>query len=119
LIPEADERFYAEKVVRLPDCYQINDRRREVSERTPTRSECGLPEEGLVLCCFNHSYKLLPETFALWMRVLQAVPQSVLWLAEANRWATENLRRAAARSNVAPERLVFAPRKPLADYLAA
>jgi predicted O-linked N-acetylglucosamine transferase (SPINDLY family) len=53
------------------------------------------------------------------MRVLQAVPQSVLWLAEGNRWATENLRRAAARSNVAPERLVFAPRKPLADYLAA
>jgi len=119
VIPEGQERHYAEKVFRLPHCYQINDRKREVSSRVPTRAECGLPEQGFVFCCFNQAYKLLPETFSLWMRVLRAVPQSVLWLAEANRWAAGKLRQAAADAAVAPERLVFAPRKPLPEYLAA
>jgi predicted O-linked N-acetylglucosamine transferase (SPINDLY family) len=119
IIPEGREGDYAERVVRLPHCYQLNDRRREVSERRPTRADCGLPERGFVFCCFNQAYKVLPETFALWMRVLHAVPGSVLWLAEANPWAVANLRRAARAAGVAEERLVFAPRKPLPDYLAA
>ena len=118
IIPEGMERCYAEKVVRLPGCYQINDRRREVSERTPTREECGLPAQGFVFCCFNQTYKILPEMFALWMRVMQAVPESVLWLLETNQWVAGNLRRAAAAKGIAPERLVFAPRKPQAEHLA-
>jgi protein O-GlcNAc transferase len=117
IVPGDQEQFYAERVVRLPDCYQINDRRREVSGRMPTRAECGLPENGVVFCCFNQTYKILPEMFGVWMRVLKAVPGSVLWLAEANRWATENLRRAAAERGVAAERLAFAARKDLPDYL--
>ena len=117
IIPPGSESHYAEKVVRLPDCYQITDRKREVSNRNLTRGECGLPEKGLVFCCFNQAYKILPETFALWMRVLKAVPGSVLWLAEANPWVAGNLRREAAARGVAGERLVFAPRKPLPDYL--
>ena len=118
IIPDKFERFYSETVVRLPDCYQINDRRREVSERTPSPEECGLPSGGFVFCCFNQAYKILPEVFALWMRLLHAVPGSVLWLLEANRWEADNLRRTAAASGIAPERLVFAPRRPLPDHLA-
>ena len=118
IIPEHQEPFYAERVVRLPDCYQVNDRRREVSDRVPGREECGLPARALVFCCFNQAYKILPETFDRWMRILRGVPGSVLWLAEANRWATENLRRAAAERGVAAERLVFAARKDLPEYLA-
>lgn len=117
IIPEGHERFYAEKVIRLPDCYQVNDRRREVSDRVPTREECGLPGSGIVFCCFNQAYKILPEMFGAWMRILHAVPGSVLWLAEANPWAAENLRREAAARGVAGERLVFAPRKPLGEYM--
>ena len=119
IVPAGRESDYAEQVVRLPNCYQLNDRKREVSEQRPTRADCGLPEKEFVFCCFNQAYKLLPETFALWMRVLRAVPQSVLWLAEANPWAAANLRRAAQAAGVAQERLVFAPRKPLPEYLAA
>lgn len=117
IVPGDQEQFYAERVVRLPDCYQINDRRREVSGRVPTRAECGLPDTGVVFCCFNQAYKILPEMFGVWMRVLKAVPGSVLWLAEANRWATENLRRSAAEHGVAAERLTFAARKDLPEYL--
>jgi predicted O-linked N-acetylglucosamine transferase (SPINDLY family) len=118
IIPSGMERYYSEKVVRLPDCYQINDRRREISDRIPTREEYGLPAQGLVFCCFNLSYKILPDVFGRWMRIMQAVPDSVLWLLEANQWAVRNLRRAAAAKGVAPERLVFAPRQPLAEHLA-
>lgn len=118
IIPAGMERCYAEKVVRLPDCYQINDRRREAGERTPTREECGLPGEGFVFCCFNQTYKILPDVFRLWTRIMRAVPGSVLWLMETNPWAVENLRQAAAAQGVAPGRLAFAPRKPLAEHLA-
>lgn len=117
IVPASHERFYAERVLRLPDCYQINDRRREVSARVPTRAECGLPDSGVIFCCFNQTYKILPEMFGAWMRIMKAVPGSMLWLAEGNRWATENLRHAAAERGVAPERLAFAARKDLPDYL--
>jgi len=117
IVPREQEPFYAEKVVWLPDCYQINDRNRAVSDRVPSRGECGLPDGALVFCCFNQAYKILPETFDRWMRILRGVPGSVLWLAEANPQATGNLRRAAAERGVAAERLVFASRKDLPEYL--
>lgn len=118
IIPAGMEHCYSEKVVRLADCYQINDRRREISDRTPTREECGLPAQGLVFCCFNLTNKILPDVFGLWMRIMKAVSGSVLWLLETNRWAVENLRNAASAQGVAPERLVFAPRLPVAEHLA-
>jgi predicted O-linked N-acetylglucosamine transferase (SPINDLY family) len=118
IIPEGVERHYAEKVVRLPDCYQVNDRKREISAVTPSRQECGLPAAGVVFCCFNQTAKILPDVFAAWMRILKAVPGSVLWLLETNRWASVNLRRAAADHGVPAERLVFASRKPLPEHLA-
>jgi predicted O-linked N-acetylglucosamine transferase (SPINDLY family) len=117
VIPPGQEGGYAEEVVRLPHCYQINDRRREVGEHVPSREECGLPASGIVFCCFNQAYKILPDTFALWMRVMRAVPGSVLWLAESNPWMPANLRRAAAAAGVSAERLVFAARRPLSEYL--
>ncbi len=117
IIPPGQESGYAEKVVRLPDCYQVTDCRREVAERVPTREECGLPAQGFVFCCFNQAYKILPGTFGMWMRIVQAVPGSVLWLAESNPWMIENLRRAAVARGVAAERLLFEPRKPLPEYL--
>jgi predicted O-linked N-acetylglucosamine transferase (SPINDLY family) len=118
VIPEGAERHYAEKVVRLPDCYQVNDRKREISAFTPSREECGLPAAGVVFCSFNQTAKILPDVFARWMRILKAVPGSVLWLLETNRWASANLRRAATEQGVAAERLVFATRKPLPEHLA-
>ncbi len=119
VVPEEQCAFYSEQVVWLPDCYLINDDRRTISARVPTRRECGLPDDGFVFCCFNNSYKLGPETFQVWMRLLTGIPASVLWLSEANASAQANLRRAAERCGVSADRLIFAPRLPeVADHLA-
>jgi predicted O-linked N-acetylglucosamine transferase (SPINDLY family) len=118
IIPPEYEKYYSEKVLRLPHCYQPNDRSRQVSDRVFTREELGLPKEGFVYCCFNNNYKILPETFDSWMRILKAVPGSVLWLLEDNAKASENLKKEAQSRGVDPGRLVFAPRMALPEHLA-
>ncbi len=119
VVPEEHCACYSEQVVWLPDCYLVNDDLRTISERTPSRRECGLPDDTFVFCCFNNSYKLGPETFQVWMRLLQATEGSVLWLSEANLTAQNNLRREAEQCGVAGQRLIFAPRLPeVADHLA-
>jgi len=117
IVPPGHEQFYSERVLRLPHCYQPNDRKREVAKPL-TRAEYGLPPDAFVFCCFNQAYKITPEIFACWMRLLEHVPGSVLWLLEDNRWATANLARAAQAHSIAPARLVFAPKLPLAQHLA-
>jgi predicted O-linked N-acetylglucosamine transferase (SPINDLY family) len=118
VIPHDEQRFYTEKVVYLPGCYQVNDARRAIAPRTPSRAEAGLPGEGFVFCCFNNNYKILPPVFGAWMRLLRDVPQSVLWLLEDNAAARRNLQEAARTRGVDPARLVFAPRLPPAEHLA-
>ena len=118
LITQDDLEHYSEKVIWLPDTYQVNDRTRKISDKVFTRAECGLPEKGFVFCCFNNNYKILPATFAIWMRLLERVPGSVLWLFEDNPTASKNLRQEAQARGVDPSRLVFAPRWPLAEHLA-
>lgn len=118
VIPEDQAHHYSEQVVRLPDCYQPNDRKRAIDPHTPTRAECGLPDTGFIFCCFNQSYKITPEMFDVWMYLLAKTPGAVLWLLEWNQWATDNLRREAAARGIDPSRLVFAPKLPPAQHLA-
>lgn len=109
---------YSERLVAMPDSYQVNDRHRPLTGRTPNRADCGLPEGSFVFCAFNTTYKINPMMFGAWMRLLHAVPDSVLWLFEANPEVNGNLRREAAARGIDPARLVFAPKRPLADHLA-
>jgi predicted O-linked N-acetylglucosamine transferase (SPINDLY family) len=119
VIPEADRSFYTEEIIYLPHCYQPNDSKRVVAERTPTRAECGLPASGFVFCCFNAHYKIAPPMFDVWMRLLRSVEGSVLWLPEGRDTVMGNLRREATARGVEPERLVFAPRvAAMEDHLA-
>jgi predicted O-linked N-acetylglucosamine transferase (SPINDLY family) len=118
LIPPASRQYYDEKVVYLPCSYQPNDSNRMISNRLFTRSEIGLPETGFVFCCFNSNYKILPEMFDVWMRLLSKVGGSVLWLLEDNPLAVDNLRKEATARGVAPDRLVFAKRISLDEHLA-
>ena len=119
IVPAGHERFFTEKIARLPDAYLPTDASLEIAERTPTRAECGLPEEGFVFCSFSHDYKLNPPLFDCWMRLLHAVPGSVLWLVSRNPLSQENLKREAAARGVDPSRLVFASRVPrVEDHLA-
>jgi predicted O-linked N-acetylglucosamine transferase (SPINDLY family) len=107
---------YSEKLVLMPGSYQANDRKRAIMD-APFRRELGLPEDVFVFCCFNQAYKILPEVFSIWMRLLQAVPQSVLWLLDWNTWATHNLQREARERGIDDGRLIFAPKLPLDAHL--
>jgi predicted O-linked N-acetylglucosamine transferase (SPINDLY family) len=119
VVPAQQFEFYSEKAVWLPDTFLVNDAVRVIADRTPPRSELHLPESGFVFCCFNQSYKIDPTIFAVWMRLLQAVDGSVLWLKDNSPIASHNLRLEAERCGVASERLVFAPPVPrVADHLA-
>jgi protein O-GlcNAc transferase len=118
VIPPAQQPYYAEKVVYLPDTYQVNDSKRKISERTPARAEVKLPDAGFVFCCFNNNYKITPDVFAIWMRLLNKVEGSVLWLLEDNAAASRNLRHEAQLRGVPPERIVFAKRARLDEHLS-
>ena len=118
LIPEEYRKYYTEKIVSLPDSYQVNDAKRCIAEWYPTRTECGLPEKGFVFCCFNNNYKITPATLDSWMRILKRVEGSVLWLFEDNQKAADNLRQGAVQRGVERERLIFVKRLPLAEHLA-
>lgn len=116
--PLDEQPHFAERLARLPHCYQANDRKRVQAARIPTRAEAGLPENGFVFCCFNNTAKLSPHVFDVWMRLLREVPGSVLWLLLPEAPIAENLRREAAARGVDPARLVFAPRTDPPNHLA-
>ena len=118
VVSEGDERWFSEKIVYMPDSYQVNDDRRSVAAQTPPRSEQGLPQDGFVFCCFNNNYKITPDVFDVWMRLLRKVPGSVLWLLQDNEVAVRNLRREAVARGVDEARLVFAPRVTQEAHLA-
>jgi len=117
IVPPEQQNSYSEQILYLSHCWQCNDRSRPQIEPRQ-RAEYGLPENAFVYCCFTQSVKITPEIFARWMSLLKRVPASVLWLAEDNRWATENLIKHAQQHGIAPDRLVFSPRLRFAQHLA-
>jgi predicted O-linked N-acetylglucosamine transferase (SPINDLY family) len=117
IIPEGNDIFFSEKVLRLP-CYQPNDRKRVVAARRPTRAEAGLPEHAVVYCSLNGMQKITPRVFQRWMAVLGQVPNSVLWLLTGTPEANERLRQAASEQGIAPERVIFADKMANPDHLA-
>ena len=116
--PPDEEAFWSEKLVFLPDTFWIYNDREAIAGTASSRSACGLPEQGFVFCSFNASYKIEPDVFDVWMRLLARVSGSVLWLLDGGEAVRRSLRREAETRGIAPERLVFAPRMPHADHLA-
>jgi predicted O-linked N-acetylglucosamine transferase (SPINDLY family) len=117
VVPPGEEPFYTEKVVRLPDCYQVNDANRAIAEQTPTRKDCGLPEKGFVFASFDDGIISAP-LFEVWMGLLARIEGSVLWLSELSEGTKFNLHQRAGARGVDPARLIFAPRIEQADHLA-
>lgn len=105
----------SEQLLYLP-CYQPNNSQRPVAKITQ-KSVHNLPKDSFVFCCFNQSFKITPDVFAIWMRILQQTPQSVLWLLDCNSWASVNLKNAAEKAGIDPARLIFAPRLAIAEHL--
>ena len=118
LIPETDDRFYTEKVVRLPGSYQANDDTRQVpSAGGASREAAGLPDRAFVFASFNSVYKITPEAFAIWLRLLHQIEGSVLWLYADNAAAMRNLKRETEARGIAPDRLILAPRVSYSQHL--
>ena len=116
-LPSAEQAFYREKIVRLPDTFWVSDTKREIGA-CPSREAQALPQRAFVFCCFSHNRKIAAELFDVWMRLLVAVPQSVLWLRQGLAPAMANLRAAAKARGVSDDRLVFAAAAPLDVHLA-
>ncbi|MCO8169027.1 tetratricopeptide repeat protein [Pseudomonas sp. 21LCFQ02] len=117
LIPDQERPYYSEKPLYLAQIYQCSDRQRPVAE-LPSRAQCGLPDDRFVFCSFNNNYKFNEEVFDSWMRILQRVPDSVLWLLADNQWAQANLCARARQHGIDTQRLIFAPRVSPEQYLA-
>ena len=118
LVPYEGREFNTEAIVYLPDTFQVNDSKQAISPRSFTRAEFGLPEGAFVFCCFNNSYKLTAPIFDVWMRLLESVEGSVLWLLQGHPLATLNLQREARARGIDPARLVFAKRIGHEEHLA-
>jgi predicted O-linked N-acetylglucosamine transferase (SPINDLY family) len=118
VIPETQRAHYDENMAYLPRCYQPTDTTRAIPEAM-SRERCGLPPHGFVFCCFNNGWKIAPRRFALWMRLLAEIPDSVLWLLESTGDpVAARLRDAARLAGIDPRRLVFAAKAPHEVHLS-
>ena len=116
--PEGADKYFDEKLVRMPHCFQINDTARPQTHAKLTRAECGLPSEGVVFADFNQSFKIQPEMFSAWVKILQAVPGSVLWLADGHHSYIKNIRAEWLKAGLDANRLILAPRSDVETYLS-
>ena len=108
IIPKADEKYYAESVLRLPFAYQPNIENRSHSNQK-TRGDYRIPEDAMVYCAFNQSFKITEFIFKAWLTLLKKYPKSILWLTHSNIWAMDNLKSFASKHGIDPERIIFAP----------
>jgi predicted O-linked N-acetylglucosamine transferase (SPINDLY family) len=118
LIPPEGMRYFSEKIVYLPNSYQVNDRKKLVSDKVFSRAELGLPAEGFVFCCFNNNFKITPAVFDSWIRILNSVQGSVLWLFEDNPTSAINLSKEAEKRGLDSKRIVYAKKMKLSEHLA-
>jgi predicted O-linked N-acetylglucosamine transferase (SPINDLY family) len=118
VIPDQYQKCFQEKIAYIPNCFQICDRQRAISEKGITRTEFGLPEKAFIFCNFNNSYKITPNVFSSWCHILQRVHGSVLWLFESNKNIAKNLSREAEHHGVSASRLIFSGVLPIPEYLA-
>jgi len=117
LIPDSSRDGFIEKVIYMPNSYQVNDRQRKISVKKPSRADLGLPDTGFIYCCFNNNYKITPSVLDGWIRILNAVEGSVLWLFADNPFAVESLKKEISARGLNPGRLIFADWLEPADHL--
>ncbi|WP_068086100.1 tetratricopeptide repeat protein [Polycladidibacter stylochi] len=116
-IPSGYDQFYSEKIIYMPNSYQVNDNQRSIADNPTSRAQHNLPEDTFVFCCFNNSYKISPHEFTIWMQLVKQVEGSVLWLYQANEAAEKNLQKEAQKHGVSTDRLIFAPKMPQSEHL--
>ena len=115
VVPKESQKYYTENIAYLPNSYMINESNVKASKKSPRRKDHGLPIDGFVFCCFNNHFKITPSVFGCWMSLLAQVDGSVLWLSEAHKSTSNNLKKEAKIHGIDPNRLVFASRVPLKE----
>ena len=118
IIPKEYEKFYTEKIIRMPNCYQCNDNTKEICKEPISRKEFNLPEKGFIFTCFCANNKITPKEFDIWIRLLKKIKGSVLWLYKSNQYSEKNLTYEAEKRNIDPKRIIFAHKLPLKKHLA-
>ena len=117
ILPKKFKKNYSEKILYLPNCYQPNQANREVSKKNFQKEDFNLPEKKFVFGCFNNSYKITPNIFKCWMKILKKSRNSVLWLLQKHNTGRENIKREAIKNGVNPKRIIFAERVSVEDHL--
>ncbi len=117
IIPKKKIKYYSEKVIYLPNCYQANMNQREISDKNLSRDQFGLPKDSFIYCCFNNSYKITPHIFSSWLKILNEVENSVLWILKTNDVAADNLKKEAKKAGVDPKRVIFAEKLTNKEHL--
>ena len=118
VIPSSHEKFYTEKVVRLPNCYQPNDNQRVIAKEYFGRESEGLPVDGFVYCCLNQNYKITAAEIGAWSLILNSVENSVLWLLESNKWAKDGIKKSFFTHGISPDRILFSKKIAHSRHLA-
>ncbi len=118
IIPENYRKFYSEKVIYMPDCYQCNDSKRKTSKKEFRKTELGLPENAFIFACFNANNKITPEEFDIWMSLLKKIKNSVLWLYKSNDYSEINLKKESENRGVESSRIIFADMLSNEDHLS-
>ena len=108
VVHEDEQSYFTEKVIYLPDCYQPNTKIINSRKKKLSKEECSLPENSFVFCNFNHNFKITPVLFDSWIKILNNVPDSVLWLLRSNQYSEENLKKYFVSKKMKAERLIFA-----------
>tara|TARA_Y100000741_G_scaffold311822_1_gene256039 strand:- start:133 stop:2079 length:1947 start_codon:yes stop_codon:yes gene_type:complete len=117
VIPENEKINYSEKVVYLPNCYQPNTKIYNLTKKKFVRVNFNLPEDGIIFCNFNSSYKITPNIFNIWINILKNTPKSVLWLLKSNNAASENIWITAEKEGIDRSRIIFTDRLPHDEHL--
>ena len=118
LIPKKYQKYYSEKIIYLPNTYQVRDSTQKISNKIYSRKDFGLPEKSFVFCCFNQNYKITPGVYDIWMRLLKKIDRSVLWLIKDSDIGAKNLKKEANIRGIEPNRIIFAEKIPLSEHLA-
>lgn len=118
VIPDGFEQYYEEKILRLPNTFQVTDSKRKQIERAVKRADYGLPEDAFIFCDFNQSFKIQPEMFAVWVRIMKRLPDAILWLLQGHPSFEPNLRKEWEKTGLPQDRLIVSPRVPIEEHLA-